>query len=124
MKTKLTPEESACLIKLGVDPKLASKCDMTMKIGAGVRGIIKRPDPKPIFELSDILSILPKEIVINGEKDSLTMGMDNEWCCAGYMALDVRYYRSELIDSLYQLLIWYLTEFKKKGYEQARPTRV
>ncbi len=62
MKTSLTPEESASLIELGVDPKLASKCDMTMKIGVGVRGIIKRPDPKPIFDLSDVIGILPKEI--------------------------------------------------------------
>ncbi len=107
MKTELTIEESAKLIELGVDPKLASKCDMTMKIGVGVRGIIKRPNPKPIFTLTDILAILPKEI----EGSDLAMiAKKGAWVVfytGGKIRLmDTRVVAPELIDALYQLLCW------------------
>lgn len=91
-----------------------------MKIGVGVRGIVKRPDPKPIFTLSDILAMLPKEIIAD-----TIMGKD--WPCAFVMRWDenrhlwVTAYETlprpldvgnanELIDALYNLLIWAINE--------------
>ncbi len=115
MKTELTVEESQRLIDLGVDPKLASKCDVAMKIGAGVRGIIKRPDPKPIFTLTDILTILPKEIdgynlTVKASPNMSDMFWHAKYDCYGSM-LNL-FVAPELIDALYQLLCWVITKPK------------
>ena len=59
MKTILTIEESAKLIELGMDKELASDCDSTMKVCASGRGIIRLPEVRPIFTLTDLLAILP-----------------------------------------------------------------
>ena len=112
MKTILTVEESQRLIALGVDPKLASESIWSMAIGKGVRGITKLPSPQPIFNIADILSILPKEIKIHRDGDNLSMiyhcgkwrvGYTNcaEYCNHTKVA-------PELIDALYQLLVWLL----------------
>ena len=105
MKTKLTLEESARLIELGVDPKLASECVSAMKVYASGRGIIRLPESNPIFTLTDLLSILPKEI----KGYHLEMGTnDDEWY-AEYDSVrlkDSYTFAPELIDSIYQLLIW------------------
>lgn len=118
MKTVLTPEESQRLIALGVDPKFASESVGSMAIGNGVRGITKLPSPQPIFNIADILSILPKEIIadtIMGENFpcALTIRWDENrkvWHCAyECLPLPLNVGESpELIDALYSLLIWCL----------------
>ena len=118
MKTVLTPEESQRLIALGIDPKFASESVGSMAIGNGVRGITKLPSPQPIFNIADILSILPKEIIadtIMGENFpcALTIRWDENrkvWHCAyECLPLPLNVGESpELIDALYSLLIWCL----------------
>lgn len=118
MKTTITPEESQRLIALGVDPKFASESVGSMAIGNGVRGITKLPSPQPIFNIADILSILPKEIIadtIMGENFpcALTIRWDENrkvWHCAyECLPLPLNVGESpELIDALYSLLIWCL----------------
>ena len=118
MKTTLTIEESARLIELGVDAKLASEtiigCDDNNKAYRRYR-----------FSLTDILSILPKEIDYN-VLDILATGFDPKtgdikkgWTASyiteqGIVAFGEESILSapELIDALNQLLIWCLTEKK------------
>ena len=111
MKTTLTVEESARLIELGVDPKMASECVSTTKVCASGRGIIRLPEVKPIFNLADILSILTKEINhhhLNIEASEqgyevCYMLWDNEDEAYHFMGATES---PELIDTLYSLLIW------------------
>lgn len=117
IKTELTIEQSAHLIELGVDPKLASKCDPCMKIADGVRGIVKYSNPKPIFILTDILTILPNVI---DKIYELNIDATEEYYSVGYICWDEGdngkaivqdvkddyILADELIDSLYQLLCW------------------
>lgn len=58
MKLTLTPEQSQRLIELGVDASKAS--DFEYLDPYGLDDTI--PTGVPIFDLSDILSLLPKEI--------------------------------------------------------------
>lgn len=109
MKTELTIEESAKLIELGVDPKLASKEFATTIYEQ------KYNDPRhPIFTLSDIISILPKEIEDNGVTEDLNIIMSNDSVYVSYPyiheRLKVFIVAPELIDALYQLLIWCLEQ--------------
>lgn len=98
MKTTLAIEQSQKLMALGIDPKLASE------------EYISSDDP--LFTLTDLLSILPKEIKIHRDGDTLSMiyhcgqwrvGYTNcaEYCNHTKVA-------PELIDALYQLLIYVL----------------
>lgn len=111
MKTALTIEESARLIELGVDPTLASKEVATT--------IYEREynDPRhPIFTLSDILSILPKEIAYDGLTYGLNIWVENatyfvEYCVENGVydyLINSDISATELIDAFYHLLIWYL----------------
>ncbi len=150
MKTELSIEQSAKLIELGVDPKLASKCllyfcdeydeplaswdryDENGKVfcateeayGRSVESRMVSMDAdfdqsakeeNPIFDLSDILTILPKEIEIEvpieDKKYLYPLSIKwhiyyQEWRCY-YTSI---YNASELIDALYQLLCWCLKE--------------
>lgn len=124
MKTELTIEQSAHLIELGVDPKLASKCRVEHKSdGLTYFKVVDHDEycyeiadlnPKPIFSLTDILAILPKEIkaVKTADGDDYISsqlriwwmpGVDEWWC--GYDCL-IRVAAPELIDALHQLLVW------------------
>lgn len=122
MKTELTISESQHLIDLGVDPKMASRCQYVEKISSGVRGIIQIPKPKPIFDLSDVIGILPKEIE---KRNNPTMRVvyywnpnNKKWGVYYDYAEDCEIYTApELIDSLYQLLCWWL-ERKSKTEEK------
>ena len=106
MKTELTIEESAKLIELDVDKKLASIKEFVPIHPEVLKGNAEYAKPwgwMPKFTLTDILSILPKEI-----KDSvLGMEYDSEFkqWWAGYNAVSLKS-APELIDALYQLLIW------------------
>ena len=122
-KTKLTVEQSAKLIELGVDASLASKCRVQHEADFEVEYRIVPHDefcyemaslnPQPIFDLSDILSILPKEIKFGITTYHLNIDYppinqvaaryidedDEDNDLKGFMC-------GELIDSLYLLLIW------------------
>lgn len=129
MKTKLTVKESARLIELGVDPKMASmvswkqtedwqrksvlpnKEHLTLKPFRPMVMGFERFEVKDIFTLADLLRILPKEIKVDKVNLSLVM----EWQCDkwyvcymghGYMKAD--HSAPELIDALNSLLIWVL----------------
>ncbi len=97
MKTELTPEESAKLIELGVDPTLASSCYNT------------KTSENCIFTLTDILAILPKGIVSEGRIYHVVIHITNYFNEALYEHDEILlkgFARDELIDALYQLLIW------------------
>ena len=124
MKTTLTIEESAKLIELGVDPKLAS---MEESVGStnpqGYGGMVIRY--KPIFTLADILLILPKEI---NDGYNLNIDVTGKYYGAAYVCWDedengkavikniiFEAITPELIDALYQLLIWVIENALSKG---------
>ena len=132
IKTTLTVEESDRLIDLGVDPKLASECISAMKVCASGRGIIRLPESKPIYTLADILSILPKEIEdSNLDIISTQVDIKNHKKVSGWIATYIDSHNDltftdglvfqapELIDALYQLLIWIL----KNGYLKTEKTQ-
>ncbi len=117
MKTELTPEESARLIELGVDPNLASGNRYTISETKEYCGYSREIividgylddylSQEQFFTLTDILAILPKEIDCFS---SLEIGTDNGEWYAEYDALNHKgscVFAPELIDALYQLLIW------------------
>ena len=116
MKTELTIEESTKLIKLGVDPKRASKKVFVNIHPEVLKGNAEYARPWgwfPVFTLANILSILPKEIEIEGEKEDLNIVMDNYGALVGYPKFHEKhgcaFVAPELIDALYQLLIWVIT---------------
>ena len=115
IKTTLTVEESARLIELGVDPKMASMKGFVPLLPEVLKGNAEYAKPWgwfPKFRLEDILSILPKEIEIEGEKEDLNIVMDNFGALVGYPKFHEKhgcaFVAPELIDALNQLLIWYL----------------
>lgn len=107
MKTTLTAEQSAELIKLGVDKDKASLMQ------DDDRG--RWPYPSvPIFTLADILGLLPKELMIDGVTYYLNMLCMETWV-ANYInavgddyATGILHSTTELIDALYNLLLWCL----------------
>ena len=117
MKTTLTIEESGRLIELGVDASLASKCRVQHEVDDKVEYRIVPHDefcyemaslnPQPIFDLSDLLSILPKEI----DGYHLKIGTYHDEWYAEYNSIRFGggcFYAPELIDALNQLAIWCL----------------
>ncbi len=120
MKTQLTAEQSAKLIELGVSPERASEIKVEVKESSrGCPNIYCSEVKRPIFTLTDILDILPKEIRHN----SCTYKLNIDYPPIGMVA--ARYNTEwddldsltgclckELIDALYSLLVWCL----EKGY--------
>ena len=110
MKTKLSIEESAHLIELGVDANLASESEIFDE--PCHMSYIK------IFTLEDLLSILPKEI--DGYMLNISTS-ESEWWVAYELTDNCDEWYSfvrdvigtfgapELIDALNQLLIWIIT---------------
>ena len=103
MKTTLTIEKSDKLIELGVDKRYA---ELEIKHYEDKPTEIKR-----VFTLTCLLSILPKEVDFH----HLDIEASNDGYHVAYMLWDscdeVYHYmgateRPELIDALYQLLIW------------------
>ncbi len=122
MKTELTIEESAKLIELGVDAKLASGTYVG-RWEHYSNGSYPDPDSiEPIFTLTDILAIIPR--VIYSNTGGFWLRIDTDKC--GYFVYYVDYginddgtsandpepysdslfIKNELIDALNQLLIW------------------
>ncbi|MDE7402770.1 MAG: hypothetical protein K2M87_05100 [Muribaculaceae bacterium] len=111
MKTTLKVEESARLIELGVDAKLASCREFVDKTEENSNQFLEIEE-LPRFTITDLLSILPKEIKIHRDGDTLSMiyhcgqwrvGYTN---CAEYC--DHTKVAPELIDALNQLAIYCL----------------
>lgn len=114
MKTTLTIEESAQLIELGVNTKLASMKEFVPIHPEVLKGNAEYAKPWgwfPKFRLEDILSILPKEIDDN-PNTCLDMAVGKDSCGVCYInsnngdEISTRFYAPELIDVLNQLLIW------------------
>lgn len=104
MKTELTFEESAKLVELGAYPEWA-------------KPYVERGST-PIITLEHILELLPKEFTINSNIAVLVISTsDGKWCTSYEDNIETYafYINEELIDVLYQLLIW-TTE--NKIYEQ------
>lgn len=116
MKDRLTAEQSARLIELGVDPSKASGFECLDPYGLDDA----IPTGVPLYTLSDLLKLLPKEIIAD-----TIMGKD--WPCAFVMRWDenrhlwVTAYETlprpldvgnapDLIDCLYALLILCIKE--------------
>lgn len=121
MKTRLTAEESAKLIELGVSPERASKRTFDLKDVNNLSKPLERRELLPIFTLADILDILPKEFNVSGTSARLQVyNHPAEYWIASYVTYDggtLTYQNpcsaeKELIDALYSLLVWCL----KKGY--------
>ena len=124
MKTILTVEESQRLIDLGVDPQMASKKEDAQSYYDWCCGREPNSDDiKPIFDLSDLLSILPKEIE-DSNLNIISTQVKNHKKVSGWIATYIDSYNDlafgyesifqapELIDALNSLLIWCLTEKK------------
>lgn len=114
MKDRLTPEQSQRLIELGVDP---SKASASTKVYEQLTESVRWESKLPIFDLSDILSLLSKELY--SEERDITYYLTIEIRPFGS---SVRYanpgYRKsfgptksapELIDALFELLVWCIT---------------
>ena len=124
MKTELTIEESAKLIELGVDHKMASLKEFVPIHPEVLKGNAEYAKPWgwfPKFRLDDILSILPKEIEdSNLDIISTQVDIKNHKKVSGWMVTYINSYNDlafgdesvfqapELIDALNQLAIWYL----------------
>ena len=115
MKTILTVEESQRLIDLGVDPKMATS-KTTIIEEAGLCG--RWESEVLLFSLTDILIILPKSYFSEEHFAEMVLSIevcDNKWFanyryyCGGELAgQDVEREAPELIETLYQLVIWCL----------------
>lgn len=97
MKDKLTPEQSQRLIELGVD---VSKASGSTEVPCGNMICHEK-----IFTLSDVLSLLLKEI--NNEDIKHQLYKHNSLLLKSFV-------RHELIDGLYELLCWTLTRNKNE----------
>ena len=120
MKTNLTVEESARLIELGVDPKLASTTCINFNgtyayVSGEESGTVRDcvngqfyTEECSCYTLIDILSILPKEIK-NERCGFACLCMDydqsNQWTVF-YRGIAFCIASHELVDALNQLLIW------------------
>lgn len=120
MKTKLTLEQSQRLIELGVDPSKASCFGYFAPYGLDDA----IPTGEPVFDLSDVISFVPKEI--HDTEINVTFYLTIETDCNGTWLATYREYRggeimmvagekvaTELIDALYELLCWTLTRNKE-----------
>lgn len=117
MKKVLTKAQSAKLIDLGIDTGLASRRQVENLVNKGLRNTADKYDIFPVFTLEDILSILPKEIY---SKDRnlpfyLNIMMLPNLCKVFYRKYSPKSIvpvmsAPELIDALFQLLIWCLEQ--------------
>lgn len=113
MKTELTIEQSEELIRKGVSGYKASSSVNAILTEDGVKIIPEQP----IFSLSDLMELLPKEIHTDEQGTCwLNLSGENSGWTAGYSYYTegfgngedyfVNVSESELIDTLYQLALW------------------
>ena len=117
MKTRLTAEESAKLIELGVSPERASEIKVEVEEPSrGCPNIYCSEVKHPIFTLADIIDILPKKITF-GHRTNCRLKMQpiisskdrisEVWqACYLHTSLKANAEAPELIDALYSLLVW------------------
>jgi hypothetical protein len=118
MKTELTVEESEELIKLGIAPDLASK-----QAAVTISQQEYNEPRKPIFTLSDIVFLIPKELngyILSMLATKLNIELEN--CENGWSACyvdssmhtgfgnDAVFTDYELIDALRKLLVWIIKQ--------------
>ena len=113
MKTQLTIEQSQKLIELGVDAKLASEREFIDKTERDSNQFLEIEE-YPRFTLTDILSILPKEIDgyhlnIEASDDGYDVAYILYDRNDGLLFLGATPTAPELIDALNHLLIWAIT---------------
>lgn len=107
MKTTLTIEQSAELIKRGVSKDKASCESCATSVGSVVRTPIQ-----PTFTLTDLLSLLPVDIYYEHKTYELAMRFIFEKWHVEYSfnfddILEIKP-ANELIDALYEMLLWCL----------------
>lgn len=117
MKTTLTPSQSATLIAKGISADKASgQGEKIYKPITLQNGSIKRvfDGYTPIFTLADICELLPKELMIDGVTYYLNMLCMETWV-ANYInavgddyVTGILHSTTELIDALYNILLWCL----------------
>lgn len=120
MKTQLTKEQSQHLIDLGVPKEKASEFGIDDYSSSSPinGGLIIYGDDYPIFTLTDLLEILPKEIDLKFSDERIAHSYfkitvyKNEWIASYefYEPVQGAYTvkKEELIDSLYELCVWCL----------------
>lgn len=134
MKDRLTPEQSQHLIELGVDASKASAtryivsetevyCGYSREVIVTDGYISDYVDQESIFTLSDILSLLPKEIhdteiweqwehfylVIETDCNGTWLATYREYS-GGEIVMEIgEKVAPELIDALFELLVWCIT---------------
>lgn len=119
MRTTLTIEQSAELIKRGVSADKASEIEKLYKPTMTHTGKVINvyADNAPVFTLADLFAMLPKGIIYDGLscKQRITSWYDEPYF-AGYMnqvgkyimgnPYDAPFSADELIDVIFQLLCW------------------
>lgn len=125
MKQNLTIEQSAELIKRGVSANKASDTYVGRWEHSSEGSFADPESVEPLFTLTDLLSLLPKEIEVDfpnadGGIDTEDCYLCTQWCingdCADNHQWSVFYTpgfqvvedfcAKELIDALYELLLW------------------
>lgn len=107
MRTTLTIEQSAELIKRGVSADKASYNSCATSVGSAVRTPLQ-----PIFTLADLLSLLPKKITLeSGINACLEIFMaDDDYCVTCYTLYTnvpiITMGPCEPIDSFYRTFLW------------------
>lgn len=111
MKNCLSVEQSAELIKRGVKADRASMSNTPMQAAVDARGIVRIPR-QPIFTLTDLLSLLPVDIYYEHKTYELAMRFIFEKWHVEYSRdnLDILAitHATELIDALYEMVLWCL----------------
>lgn len=117
MKTTLTPEQSATLIAKGISADKASEKTPDWNDINNTGKPLERRELLPIFTLADICSLLPKGVIHNSLSCKLRItswydepyfaGYENQigWYIMGN-PYDAPFSAEELIDALYDLLLW------------------
>ena len=101
MKTELTKEQSRHLIDLGVPEKMATRNDYEIEMF-----------DYPVFTLTDLLKILPKEIKTEDNIYWQTILWTGTSYFVGYRNHNTDRWlyqvclKDELIDALYELTVW------------------
>lgn len=104
MKQQLTKEQSQRLIELGLPTEKASASVVEEKQGNGCSWTY------PVFTIGDLLEVLPKDLGVCGF-DTLIMEVQEKcgkytWRALYYDSAGASFGHAELIDALYELVVW------------------
>lgn len=107
LNDKLTVEQSNQLFKLGVRECYASILEQPKHIG-------HTEDVSKVFNVTDLLNILPREIIIDNRNHILSIELRDSYCSVYYFNIfngsdEISFQREEqLVDALYKMTIWCL----------------